>query len=296
MAAEALADGSEPVAETAAKALDVFELEAIAKKNLPPAHWGYMATGVDGDATLRANREGFANLALRVRRLAGGKRPTRPSRCWARRGRRRSSSAPVSSQRAFHHDGEIATARAARAKKHLQILSTLASTSVEDVAAARGGPVWFQLYPTDQWPVAQGLMKRAEAAGCPALVLTVDLQGGSNRETVVRAPASRHARLLVVPRGRPVRSSAGFRTRRTFEGLDVSKATWIFPPTRRGTTSTGCATPGHGSSSSRESSRARTRSSASRTARTASSCRTTAGAPRRASARPSTASSRWRRP
>ena len=72
--------------------------------------------------------------------------------------------APVGSQRAFHPDGELATARAAQSKKHLQILSTVSSTSVEDVTAARGEPVWYQLYPTDHWPVTQALVRRAEAA------------------------------------------------------------------------------------------------------------------------------------
>jgi isopentenyl diphosphate isomerase/L-lactate dehydrogenase-like FMN-dependent dehydrogenase len=94
---------------------------------------------------------------------------------------------PVSSQRAFHVDGEIATARAARAANHLQILSTATSTGVEAVIAARGEPVWYQLYPTDQASVMRAVVKRAEAAGCPVLVLTVDLQGGSNRVSQVRA-------------------------------------------------------------------------------------------------------------
>jgi 4-hydroxymandelate oxidase len=93
---------------------------------------------------------------------------------------------PVGSQRAFHADGEVASAKAARAKGHLQILSTVSSTGVEDVNAARGEPVWYQLYPTDHWPVTQALVRRAEAAGCPVLVLTVDLQGGSNRLTLAR--------------------------------------------------------------------------------------------------------------
>src|SRR5205823_2719171 len=52
-----------------ADALSVFDFEAAARKALPPAHWGYMATGVDDDATLRANREGFSHYQLRTRRL-----------------------------------------------------------------------------------------------------------------------------------------------------------------------------------------------------------------------------------
>src|SRR6266849_5588168 len=51
------------------QALDVFDFEPVMKKNVPPAHFGYMATGVDDEMTLRANREGFRKFALRPRRL-----------------------------------------------------------------------------------------------------------------------------------------------------------------------------------------------------------------------------------
>src|SRR5207302_4931148 len=94
---------------------------------------------------------------------------------------------PVGSQKAFHPEGEIAVARAAKAQKHLQVLSTVTTSSVEDVIAARGQPVWFQLYHRQDWNQTRQMVKRAEAAGCPAVVFTVDLLGGSNRETLVRA-------------------------------------------------------------------------------------------------------------
>ena len=68
------------------------------------------------------------------------------------------------SNRAFHPDGEVAVAKAARAGNHLQFLSTGASTSVEDATQARGAPVWFQLYPTDKWEVTEALVRRAERA------------------------------------------------------------------------------------------------------------------------------------
>jgi len=171
---------------SAAEALDVFDFERLARAKLPPAHWGYLKTGVDGDATLRANDAGFSNYSLRVQRLVDISRvdtavnligATWPSPIFLD---------PVGSQRAFHPDGEIASARAARSRKHLQILSTVASTGVEDVNAARGEPVWFQLYPTDQWPVTAALVRRVMAADCPVLVLTVDLQAGSNRIALER--------------------------------------------------------------------------------------------------------------
>ncbi len=78
--------------------------------------------------------------------------------------------APTSSQKAFHPDGELAVARAARTKRHLQIFSTVATSSVEDVTEATGAPVWYQLYPTNDWSIAQRLLKRAEAAGCPVVL------------------------------------------------------------------------------------------------------------------------------
>ncbi len=167
-------------------ALNVFDFEAVARRRLPPAHFGYIATGVDDDVTLRANRKGFGRYQLRVRRLIDVRAIDMSVALFGTIWDSPIVIAPVGSQKAFHPDGEIATARAARSRKHLQILSTLASTGVEEVIAARGEPVWYQLYPTDQWPVTRALVKRAETAGCAVLVLTVDLQGGSNRETQTR--------------------------------------------------------------------------------------------------------------
>jgi 4-hydroxymandelate oxidase len=93
---------------------------------------------------------------------------------------------PLGAQRAFHPEGEIAVARAAKAREHLQILSTVTSTGVEDVIAARGAPVWFQLYTTSSFDVTTKLVKRAEAAGCPVVAVTVDLPAGRNIETALR--------------------------------------------------------------------------------------------------------------
>ena len=93
---------------------------------------------------------------------------------------------PVGSQKAFHREGEVATARAAKAKNHLMVLSTVATTSIEDAIAARGAPVWFQLYHRQDWSQTREMLKRAEQAGAPAVAFTVDLLGGSNRETMIR--------------------------------------------------------------------------------------------------------------
>jgi 4-hydroxymandelate oxidase len=169
------------------EALNVFDFEAVAKERLPPAHFGYMATGVDDDATVKANREGFNRFQLRVRRLIDVRQIDMSVTLFGATWPTPIVLAPVGSQRAFHADGELASARAAQVGKHLQVLSTQTSTGVEEVIRARGEPVWYQLYPTDQWAVTQGIVKRVQTAGCPVLALTVDLQGGSNRETASRA-------------------------------------------------------------------------------------------------------------
>ena len=142
-----------------------------------------MATGVDDDATLRANREGFSKFQIRPRRLVDVATVDTSVELFGETWKSPIVLAPAGSQKAFHPDGEIAAARAAGTKGHLTILSTGATSSVEAVKAAHGGPIWFQLYPTDTWKITRALVKRAEAAGCPVLVLTVDLPAGRNTET-----------------------------------------------------------------------------------------------------------------
>src|SRR5690606_2505770 len=94
--------------------------------------------------------------------------------------------APTAFHRLAHPDGELATARATGAAGTIMILSTLSNTRVEDVIAAATGPVWFQLYVYRDREVTRALVERAEAAGCQALVLTVDAPLLGRRERDVR--------------------------------------------------------------------------------------------------------------
>jgi isopentenyl diphosphate isomerase/L-lactate dehydrogenase-like FMN-dependent dehydrogenase len=167
-------------------ALDVFDFEAVAREVLPPAHWGYMAGGTDDDMTIQANREGFTRYRLRPRRLVDVREIDTSVEILGRTWPTPIVIAPTGSNRAFHAEGELGVARAARAKGHLQILSSVSSTSVEDVVEARGEPVWYQLYPRYSWEVTRAVVERAERAGCPAVVFTVDLLGGSNRLSMKR--------------------------------------------------------------------------------------------------------------
>ncbi len=173
--------------QNAGDALDVFDFEKLAQHKLPTAHYGYLATGVDSDRTIQANREAFDKVKLKMRRLID---PTQVDMSTTLFGKQWSSPivlSPVSSQKAFHPDGESATARAAKAKDHLQILSTVSTTSVEDVTKERGMPIWYQLYALNDWNATKDIIKRAEDAGTEVMVFTVDLAAGSNRITLERS-------------------------------------------------------------------------------------------------------------
>jgi isopentenyl diphosphate isomerase/L-lactate dehydrogenase-like FMN-dependent dehydrogenase len=171
------------------QAIDIFDLQATASEVLPPAHYGYMATGVNNDATLRANRTAFDHYYLRSRRLINIEQLDTRVTIFGEEWPTPIVIAPVGSQRAFHADGELATARAAKKMQHLQILSTVSSTPIEKVAEARDAPIWFQLYTRGGWPGVRKMLRRAEAAGCPAVALTVDLPTSSApaRHTLERA-------------------------------------------------------------------------------------------------------------
>ena len=122
------------------QAVSVFDFEPVMRKNVPPAHFGYMATGVDDEVTLRGNREGFLKFQLRPRRLVDVSKLDMRTEILGVTYDSPIVLAPTSSNRAFHPDAEVAVAKAAKTANHLEILSTVASTSIEDAIAARGAP------------------------------------------------------------------------------------------------------------------------------------------------------------
>jgi len=176
----------EKLIDDPSKAIDVFDFEPVMKQNVPPAHFGYMATGVDDETTLRANRDGFRRFALRPRRLVDVSKIDMRTDILGVTYDSPIVVAPTGSNRAFHPDGEIAVAKAAKAGNHLQIASTVASTSIEDITAARGAPVWFQLYTTQRLDIAEPLVRRAEAAGAPVIVVTLDVRSAAKWATFAR--------------------------------------------------------------------------------------------------------------
>jgi isopentenyl diphosphate isomerase/L-lactate dehydrogenase-like FMN-dependent dehydrogenase len=134
---------------------------------------------------LEVNREGFTHYKLRPRRLVDTTNLDMSVELFGARYDSPIFLAPCGAQAAFNPQGEVAVARAARTHGALQILSTVSNYSVEDVAEARDAPLWFQLYPTSDWPTTQRIIRRAEAAGCTALALTVDIPA-RNLEPIAR--------------------------------------------------------------------------------------------------------------
>ena len=215
--------GAEP---KVGQVLDLMEFEARARAQLPPAHFGYLATGVDDDRTVAINHEAYSRIEIRSRRFVDVSHLDTSVRLFGTSWASPVYLSAVGSQRAFHPDAELATARAARSRNALFMLSSGASTGVEAVAEARGAPVWMQLYATDDWSVTEALVKRAERAGCPVIALTVDNIPGRNNETLQRAMRAdtRQCTNCHVNNNHDM-----WRHGPMFEGLDVSKVTGHTP-------------------------------------------------------------------
>ena len=190
--------------------LDVREFETLAHEALPPAHWGYLASGVDDDYTLEANIGAFKHIGLRPKRLSGVAKADTSVELFGARYASPIYLSAVGAQRMFHPDGELATARAAKIKQTVQMLSTATSISVEDVAGALGAAPWYQLYMPAEWQDTETLVRRVEAAGCTVLAWTVDILPGRNIETATRlartdtrsCPACHTNRKLPMTQGR----------------------------------------------------------------------------------------------
>jgi 4-hydroxymandelate oxidase len=177
--------------ESPDQAINVWDFEQVAHANTLPEHWAYIHMGVDDFETRKANREGFQRLMLRPRRLGldAAKLDTSVE-LFGRRWDTPLFLCPVAALEAYHTEGESGAARAARARGILQMQSHQSSQSYEAIAEARGEPQWFQLYATPDWRVNKRVLDRVSAAGCPVLVWTIDLLGGSNRELTRRSLGS----------------------------------------------------------------------------------------------------------
>lgn len=166
--------------------VNLFELEERALARLGPVARDYYAAGAEDGVTLRRNRAAFEELSLAYRVLVDVAERDLAVELLGRRIALPVLAAPTAFQRMAHPEGERAAARAAGEAGTVFVLSTLSNTSIEDVARAATGPLWFQLYVYRDREATRDLVRRAEEAGCEALVLTVDAPIWGRREPDIR--------------------------------------------------------------------------------------------------------------
>jgi isopentenyl diphosphate isomerase/L-lactate dehydrogenase-like FMN-dependent dehydrogenase len=168
--------------------VNVFDVQRDAERKLAPGPRGYFSGGADDEVTMRDNVAAWQGWRLRPRQLTGVKSSSTAATVLGGSVAAPILVAPVAYQRLLHPEGETAMARAAAAAGTVMCLSTLATTTPTEVAAAApGGRRWFQLYPFSDAAVTRALMEEAVAAGFEAVVITVDAPPGGNRERDRRA-------------------------------------------------------------------------------------------------------------
>ncbi|MEM9492242.1 MAG: alpha-hydroxy acid oxidase [Myxococcota bacterium] len=155
-------------------AINLADVEQLARGQMTATAWDYYASGAEDEITLRGNRAAFERLPLHYRVLVDVSERDLRTRILGQDVAMPVLVAPSAFHQLAHPDGELATVRAAGRAGTVMILSTMSNTPVEEVVAAASGPVWFQLYVYRDRGLTRGLVERAQAAGCSALVLTVD--------------------------------------------------------------------------------------------------------------------------
>jgi 4-hydroxymandelate oxidase len=219
-------DGSSGVEQESRQPVlaSVYDFEAAAKRRLSHPAWEYFDSGSADEITLRRNREALDALQLKPRVLVDVNRIDTSCTLLGYKMAHPILLAPTSSHLLAHPDAEVATARGAGLAETIMVASTVSNRSIEDICKAASGPIWFQLYVDDDREAARVLIERAEAAGCKALCITVDIpvSYARNREERVRAESPMLPFPNLGTEARP--GGSGGRTRRQFNWNDLA---WI---------------------------------------------------------------------
>ncbi|MEN9938242.1 MAG: hypothetical protein RLZZ387_4821 [Chloroflexota bacterium] len=154
--------------------INLADFEALARAALPSGVWDYIAGGAEDERTVAWNTEAFQRIRLRPRVLVDVRERDLTTSVLGQQITLPVLIGPTSHHRMVHPDAELAVARAAAAAGTIAVFGTGAHHSIEEAAEAGGGPLWFQLYCYDSRAVTERLIRRAEAAGCRAIVATVD--------------------------------------------------------------------------------------------------------------------------
>jgi 4-hydroxymandelate oxidase len=174
-----MAQGQDPV--------NVLEFEALARARMEPSAYDYFAGGAGDELTLAENRAAFNRVRFVPRMLVDVTQVDPSTTLLGQRLAFPVMLAPTALNRLGHPDGELAAARAAGAAGIGMVLSTTASVTIEELADAASGPLWFQLYVYKDREITRTLIARAEARGYRAIVLTIDMPRMGRRERDVRS-------------------------------------------------------------------------------------------------------------
>ncbi len=164
----------------------VADLRARARARLPKMLFDFLEGGSGDETTIAANRAGFEKLRFRPRVLVDVSKRSLATALFGREQKLPLVLAPLGSTGLLARRGEIQAGRAADRCGIPMCLSTASTCSIEEVRAGKDEPFWFQLYVGRERDIARSLIERAQQAGCPVLVFTVDASSGSRRERDMR--------------------------------------------------------------------------------------------------------------
>ena len=163
----------------------VFDYEKAAKTKMTPMAWEYVSGGAGDEITLAWNHDAYGDIKLRNRVLVDVSKIDTTTKLFEQDLAHPIFIAPTAYHKLVHRDGELATAQGAGRARAPMIVSSFATTRIDEIARVASGPLWFQLYVQPDREFTRDLVARVHAAGVTALVLTVDtpVLGARNRET-----------------------------------------------------------------------------------------------------------------
>ena len=162
---------------------NIAALRQEARRRLPRMVFDYIDGGADDEFTLGANNRRYADYELLFKSLVDISEIDTATTVMGDAAAAPIIVTPTAVQRLFHpREGEAAVARAAKKAGLVHCLSTLASTTIEDIARFNDGPKWFQVYVWKDRALVEQALERARAAGFTGLILTVDVPVAGNRE------------------------------------------------------------------------------------------------------------------
>ena len=158
------------------------DFRRLAKQNLPAPIFHYIDGGSDDEVTLRRNTESFSKCDLVPNILASVGEPNMTTEVFGQKIKMPLFLSPTAMQRLYHHDGDKASARAAEKFGTFYSMSTMGTSSIEEISNVSGGPKLFQLYIHKDQSLTDNLIDRCRRSGFNAMCLTVDTVVAGNRE------------------------------------------------------------------------------------------------------------------